>query len=61
VLCLEQQEVDFVEESSGKVIGYVFKWNKKKTTKLPKTFVESYNAESNVIDKENFREFVIMN
>jgi hypothetical protein len=52
--------VDFVEENSGKIIGYEFKWNKKKTTKLPKTFVESYNAESNVIDKDNFREFVIM-
>lgn len=57
----QQQEVDFVEENSGKVIGYEFKWNKKRTTKLPKTFVESYNAESNVIDKDNFREFVIMN
>lgn len=56
----QQQEVDFVEEKSGKIIGYEFKWNKKKTKKLPKTFVESYHAESNVIDKDNFREFVIM-
>jgi predicted AAA+ superfamily ATPase len=57
----QQQEVDFVEENSGKIIGYEFKWNKKKTTRLPKTFVEAYNADSNVIDKENFREFVIIN
>lgn len=56
----QQQEVDFVEENGGKVTGYEFKWNKKKTIKLPKTFVESYNAESKVIDKENFREFVII-
>ena len=56
----QQQEVDFVEENSGKIIGYEFKWNKKKTTRLPKTFVESYHAESNVIDRNNFREFVIM-
>lgn len=56
----QQQEVDFIKENSGKIIGYEFNWNKKKTTKLPKTFVESYNAESNVIDKENFREFVII-
>ena len=56
----QQQEVDFVEENSGKIIGYEFKWHKKKTSRLPKTFVESYNAESNVIDKDNFREFVIM-
>lgn len=56
----QQQEVDFVEENSGNITGYEFKWNTKKTTKLPKTFVESYNAESNVIDKDNFREFVII-
>ncbi len=56
----QQQQVDFVEENSGKIIGYEFKWNKKKTTRLPKTFVESYRAESNVIDKDNFREFVIL-
>lgn len=56
----QQQEVDFVEENSGKIIGYEFKWNKKKSTRLPKTFVETYKAESNVIDKDNFREFVIM-
>lgn len=56
----QQQEVDFVEENSGNITGYEFKWNKRKTTKLPKTFVESYNAESNVIDKDNFREFVII-
>lgn len=56
----QQQEVDFVEENGGNIIGYEFKWNKKKNTRLPKTFVESYNAESNVIDKDNFRDFVIM-
>ena len=56
----QQQEVDFVEENGGKIFGYEFKWKKKKNTKLPKTFTETYNAESNVIDKENFREFVIL-
>lgn len=57
----QQQEVDFVEENGGKVFGYEFKWNKKKFQKLPKTFIETYNAESKVIDKDNFREFVIIN
>jgi uncharacterized protein len=56
----QQQEVDFVEENGGKIFGYEFKWNKKKNQKLPKTFTESYNAESKVIDKNNFREFVII-
>jgi predicted AAA+ superfamily ATPase len=54
----QQQEVDFVEENSGKIYGYEFKWNNKKKVKLPKTFTETYNAESKVIDRTNFREFV---
>jgi len=54
----QQQEVDFVEENSGEITGYEFKWGTKKNIKLPKTFVETYNAKSNVIDRNNFREFV---
>ncbi len=57
----QQQEVDFVEEKSGEIFGYEFKWNKKRYSKLPKTFTETYNAESSVIDKDNFREFVLIN
>lgn len=54
----QQQEVDFVEDNSGKVFGFEFKWQKKKTQKLPKSFTETYNAEAKIIDRENFREFV---
>lgn len=57
----QQQEVDFVEEKSGKIFGYEFKWNNKRNSKLPKTFTEAYNAESSMIDKDNFREFVLIN
>jgi predicted AAA+ superfamily ATPase len=57
----QQQEVDFVEEHSGKIYGYEFKWSNKKKVKLPKTFIETYNAESKVIDRNNFREFVLIN
>jgi predicted AAA+ superfamily ATPase len=57
----QQQEVDFVEENGGKIFGYEFKWNKKGKQKLPKTFTETYSAESRVIDKDNFRDFVIIN
>jgi hypothetical protein len=57
----QKQEVDFVEDNAGKITGFEFKWNKKKFQKLPKTFTETYNAESKVIDKSNFREFVIIN
>jgi hypothetical protein len=57
----QQQEVDFVEENGTNVFGFEFKWNKKKNQKLPKTFTDTYNAESKIIDKENFRDFVIIN
>jgi len=55
----QQQEVDFVEENGGRIFGFEFKWQKKKKgQKLPKTFAETYNAETKVIDRDNFREFV---
>jgi len=56
----QQQEVDFVEENGGKIFGFEFKWQKKKNQRLPKTFTEAYNAEAKVIDKANFRDFVIL-
>lgn len=54
----QQQEVDFVEENGGKIFGFEFKWQKKKSQKLPLTFTDTYKAQTIVIDKENFREFV---
>lgn len=54
----QQQEVDFVEENGGRIFGFELKWQKKRGQKLPKTFAEAYNAETKVIDRDNFREFV---
>ena len=54
----QQQEVDFVEEKDGSIMGYEFKWKAKNKIKLPKTFKEKYNAEIEVIDRDNFRDFV---
>ena len=56
----QQQEIDLVEMKDGAVTGYEFKWKAKKTTRLPKTFVEAYNADSHIIDRNNFRDFVII-
>ena len=55
----QQQEVDFVEDNGGKIFGFEFKWHKKKNQKLPKTFTEAYNATTKIINRENFREFVV--
>ncbi len=56
----QQQEVDFVEENNGQLFGFEFKWNKKKKQKLPKTFTATYHSENKIIDKDNFREFVLL-
>ncbi len=56
----QRQEVDFVEEVSGKIFGFELKWNKRKTKKLPKTFTEAYKSENKIIDRDNFREFVVI-
>ena len=56
----QQQEVDLVEEKDGVITGFELKWNAKNNTRLSKTFVEAYNAESVIIDRTNFREFVVL-
>ncbi len=54
----QQQEIDFVEDISGEITAYEFKWIKK-NSKFPSSFVEAYNAKTIIIDKTNFREFVV--
>lgn len=56
----QQQEIDYVENVNQKLYGYEFKWNPKKNAPLSKTFIEKYNAEGKVINRDNFREFVIL-
>lgn len=56
----QQQEVDLVEIDGSDITGYEFKWQAKKSTTLPKTFVETYKANSKIIDRSNFRSFVII-
>jgi hypothetical protein len=55
----QQQEIDWVEESAGKISGFEFKWNPKAKVKIPKKFMETYDAEVKVYTSENFREFVV--
>lgn len=56
----QQQEVDWVEDSGGNITGYEFKWDARGKNRFPQTFTKTYNAETKTIDKNNFREFVIM-
>lgn len=49
------QEIDYVEEIDGKVYAFEFKWNPKSKSKLPKSFIETYQPIfTQTIHKENF-------
>ncbi len=54
----QQQEIDYVEEKEGQILGFEFKWNPKKKVSFPKSFLEKYKATKKIINRENFREFV---
>lgn len=55
----EQQEIDLIEENSGKLFGYEFKWQKK-NSKAPKLWLDTYeNASFQEINSDNYFEFVL--
>lgn len=55
----DQKEIDWVEERDGKLFGYEIKWGDKKV-KEPKIWKETYdNAEFEVINQENYLDFVV--
>ena len=54
----DQKEIDFVEEYSGKITGYEFKYSENQRLKIPKGFKETYNAEVFKVDKGNFWKFI---
>jgi len=56
----QQQENDFVEEKNSIVTGYEFKWSAKRKLRLPEIFRKTYNSKIEVIDRDNFRDFVIL-
>ncbi len=55
---VQQQEIDYVEETNGTISAYEFKWKNTVRNKIPARFIETYGANENVISKTNFREFV---
>ena len=56
----DQQEIDFIEETDGKLIAYEVKWNKNRKPYLSKTFSQAYpNNEFHVINPENIENFIM--
>lgn len=40
----DKAEIDLVEEKSGLVTPFEFKWNERKTSRIPASFAKAYNA-----------------
>lgn len=57
---MQQQEIDYVEQNGLNLTAYEFKWNPKSKAKFSKTFLTTYEAEGKLINRENFREFVVI-
>ena len=57
---VQKQEIDFVEESGGQIKAYEFKWNAAGRNKIPASFLANYSAQGMVVDKENFRDFIML-
>ncbi|MCG2686606.1 ATP-binding protein [Candidatus Parcubacteria bacterium] len=52
------KEIDYLEDTSGKLTGFEFKWGKDKL-RTPKIFLETYTgAKVELINKENYQRFV---
>lgn len=54
----DQKEVDYIEEANGKIIGFEFKWNDRKTYRPPSEFIDKYRARIEKIDRNNFWKFL---
>ena len=56
----DQQELDLVEEESGNLRGYEFKWNPNKKVKVPGGWKNGYpDAEFHVINTDNYLDFIM--
>jgi uncharacterized protein len=56
---IQQQEIDYIEEYNGQLIACEIKYNENRKGKVPKTFTNTYNAEVMVVNRTNFRDFLV--
>lgn len=55
----QQQEVDLIEESGGKLYAWEFKWNEKAKAKIPQAFMDAYpDSIAAIMNRTNYMEFV---
>lgn len=56
----DRQKIDLVEEHSGKLYGYEFKWSERKSVPAPKSWLTAYpNASFTLIHPGNYQDFIL--
>jgi uncharacterized protein len=56
----KQQEIDYLEESDGKLYAFEFKWQSSKKIYSPEAFLSAYpDADFSVVTRDNFDEFLL--
>jgi predicted AAA+ superfamily ATPase len=56
----DQKEIDYIEETGGRLYGFEFKWKGEMRKAVRREFLEAYpGAEVNTITTENFEKFVL--
>ncbi len=57
---LAQQELDYIEESNGKITGFECKWNSKAKGGISRAFTTAYpEAETHIIHPENAENYLL--
>ena len=55
----QQQEIDMIEETGGKLYAWEFKWNEKAKVKIPTSFIEAYPGSiTGTVNRQNYMEFL---
>ncbi len=55
----QQQEIDMIEETGGKLYAWEFKWNEKAKVKIPASFLEAYPGSiTGTVNRQNYMDFL---
>ncbi|HEY4832710.1 MAG TPA: ATP-binding protein [Waddliaceae bacterium] len=55
----QQQEIDMIEETGGKLYAWEFKWNEKAKVKIPASFLEAYPGSiTGIVNRQNYMDFL---
>ena len=56
----DKKEIDYIEERDGVLSGFEFKWNPKRSMKMPQEFLDTYPGSSiEQVDRGNYARFLL--